>query len=270
MGQYGCVVPIDWWALNSKVLPLWAEVLDARKSPGAFAAEFGVDRPGSKDWRAFPQPYLDDIGWDGRTLPFDSDGLRESSVHRRAEELECGYEGTVLFGTAAIARTAVDLGERDEFANTPWDGYYSRLHRPPHVQVAGTKNRFHFLETFFEVAPGPDQEQAPFAPRYWTYRRRLHHRPFDELLERLFLGFRSIPGTRVLPVASAWPMPDDEWIAGYLLPNETRELAASMGRIAEQIDPSENGHELFLMFSNRVQRAARLGCGLMACHGFLF
>jgi hypothetical protein len=43
-----------------------------------------------------------------------------------------------------------------------------------------------------------------------------------------------------------------------------------MEYMLEHVNPLDDGGELFPLFSDRVQRAAHLGCGLLACPGFLF
>jgi hypothetical protein len=171
-----------------------------------------------------------------------------SEAHRSAHVLGCTEAGTDRLGEAILLHASVNVGGRDVFASQPWDGYYSRLHRPPHVQVAGTKNRFHFLAAFFDVPEEPVTGGVPELTRpVYRYRRKTAgDRRWEELLEFLFLGFRTFPGVEVLSAARGWPAYDDPWIAGYLLPEEVKELASLLGQVGGSVDVRENGYELFL------------------------
>jgi hypothetical protein len=137
--------------------------------------------------------------------------------------------------------------------------------------VAGTKNGFHFLEAFFSVSDEPVAGDVPelLGPVYRYDRKTAGDRRLEDLLECLFLGFRTFPGVGVLSAAGAWPALDDYWIAGYLVPDEVKELASLVGQIAGSVDALESGCELFPLFDDRVRRAAADGRGLVAFHGFL-
>lgn len=272
MSQYGCVVPVDWTAVCFTVLPRWLEVLDGQRPAEDFASHFGLEHRFERQQVRFPPDYVGDIGWSQAHLPLDTSRVRMSKAHRFAHTLGCTEAGTDLLGEAIVLHASVNVGGRDVFASQPWDGYYSRLNRPPHVQVAGTKNRFHFLEAFFDVSEEPVTGEVPelTRPVYRYHRKSADDRRTEELLELLFLGFRTFPGVEVLSAAPAWPAYDDPWIAGYLVPEEARELASLLGQIGGSVDIRENGFELFPLFDDRVRRAAAGGSGLIAFHGFLF
>jgi hypothetical protein len=275
MSQYGCVVPVDWTAVCFTVLPRWIEVLNADRTAKDFASHFGLEDLEYLFERSqvpFPLDYLTDIGWQNTDVPLATSRVRKSKVHRSAHALGCTEIGTYLLGDAIVAHASVSLGGHDAFASQPWDGYYSRLGRAPHVQVAGTKNRFYFLEAFFDISEELVAEDFPEStrPAYPYHRKTSGGGRWEELLEFLFLGLRTFPGVEVLPVAPAWPASDDVWIAGYLVPEEVRELASLLGQIVGSVSMAADGDELFPLFEDRVGRAATDGTGLIAFHGFLF
>src|SRR5262245_24001309 len=233
MSQYGCVVPVDWTAVCLAVLPRWLEVLDAQRSAEDFASHLGLGDRFQRQQVRFPREYLVGIGWNGMQLPLETGRVRMSEAHRSAHALGCTEAGTHLLGEAILVHASVNVSGRDVFASQPWSGYYSRLQRSPHVQGAGCKNRFRFLEAFFDVSEEAVAGDVPelTRPVYRYHRKSADDRRLEELLEFLFLGFRTFPGVEVLSAARAWPAFDDPWIAGYLVPEEVTELASLLGHV---------------------------------------
>ena len=266
MGHYACVIPVDWPVLTFRVLPAWLDLVAGRHSLSSFMALLGMNPTDSPEWIRFPERYLDEFGDAVHSLPFDASRLRASALHREAQRLTADDTATEVFSDAVISLAAFDLLGDDAFKSHPWNGFYSRLHRPPGVQAVLTKNAFHFLNAFFDMK---DTGEGPL-----EYPRKAPDRPGpgDELLEQLFLGFRSVPGLMVLNMPGTWPAfgTCDYLVGGYLSPDETRALTALLPRLRERLDAfdyTSDESDGFDLFVDRVSRAASQGAGLMSFYG---
>lgn len=221
---------------------------------------------GSSDWHwhVLPEGYLDDIGWSGLPVAFPANNLRQSLLHQAVAKA-VGFEATVLLCSAIRCWVSAELPGNDPFANDPYDGFYSRLNDRPAVQVAGTKNGYHFLKGLFTVIH--DSEQMLY--RY--HRREKTGDKLAELLEALFLATRAFPGITVLPENNSWPAYDDLGIQGYLMPSEVSNLVTYLDFIAESGEEDDSDDDdLFPLFADRVRRAAKSGYGLITLHDGLF
>jgi hypothetical protein len=266
MSSYDCVIPVSWERLVESLLPEWCKIFSDSGNVQEFCQTFAADameylESGSSHWRVLPKGYLEDIGWSGCTLGFPADNLRHSVLHQAVAKT-IGDTGTVLLCRAIRGWACAELSGSDPFANTPWNGFYSRLGDRPTVQVAGTKTQYRFLEGRFTLSY--DSERM----LYGYNRREKNSDKLDELLEKLFLATRAFPGILVLPENNSWPAYDDLWMQGYLMPSEVSQLVTYLDLIAESCE--EHGFDdLFPLFADRVRRAAISGYGLITLHAGL-
>lgn len=169
------------------------------------------------------------------------------------------YRVTSLLEAAIKQSAAIDLPGIDPFAG---DCYASTAVRSGDKQVAGTKNRYGFLEHAFEVNWLPTSSHYVYVRRAEAATEALH-----ELLEALFLYERAIPGCwTVSEPAPVWPGFDDVDIAGYLSPAEV----ASLKRELDGWHPEGIGDDsIYSLFLDRVRRTAAIGGGLLTIHAGL-
>jgi len=288
MSSYHAVVPVSWSRMTEVVVPGWVEALLGRRTLASFAEEFApndaefvtavrqdVDRkpPWPAGWQLSPR-YLEDIGWTPGTPFVAADRLRASALHGELDRFGLAEVGTIAVCHAIRFSASVELAGADRFENYSLNSeyldarhfrYYARLHDAPRCQVAGTKNRYHFLDDLFTA----------------TYRRERSvldcaARPFvapalRDLLEALFLSTRAFPGIQVLDRNATWPAHDDTRFQGLLAPAEVRRLVPyldDIARLEAALDLDEQ-HELFPLFADRVRRAADQGLALVTLHNGL-
>lgn len=288
MGAYHAVVPVSWSRLIEVVVPAWVDTLLGRRTMASFAQALAPHVPGqiSRSWRevdlASRLPagwqaarYLQDIGWTARTPFVAADQLRASALHGELERSGVAEDGAEALCEAIASSASVDLAGADPFADhsLPHSEYYdadhfrwyARLHDAPRCQVAGTKNRYHFLEDLFT---------ATWHDKRWVYDYAA--RPFvdsalRELIEALFLSTRAFPGTWILDRNSTWPACNDRRIQGLLTPGEVRRLVPYLDEIArlEAALELDDRNELFPLFADRVRRAADQGLALVTLYDCL-
>jgi hypothetical protein len=272
MSCYPAVVPVSWQALHGLVLAEWCAVLDRRQPLAAFLSRFSIEtwEPG-EGWNECPGGYLAEIGWSQAAAEsgvLEAKVLRRSPLHARLEKLGCADDGTMFLSEAIVKYCSTDLRGPDPVATIGSHGdYYSRRHSEPRVQVAGTKNRFHFLENFYAENEAQLSATAERSFRGWLVRYRSLRRNarLELFLARLFLGLRALPGVSTTPEDFSWLGSDDELIAGYLTPAELHDLADELRKVPGDLfkERSFDEAELWPLFSDRVTRAAAQGLGLV-------
>lgn len=258
MSSYSCVIPIDWHMLWSQVLPAWLAVRS-----GVMPAEEFYERyvPAGDQYGDLLE---DDFGMPVEQLvvfsaPLHPPYLRIDAAGSGWRSGFCkGADSGVYLLDAAIKQTAaVSLPGSDPFADCIFASL-DDLSGPK--QVAGTKNLYRFLEAAFDVRWLPQQG-------YYAYSRREESSArLQELLESLFLYERALPGCWIADQSPAWPGFDDLSFAGYLSPSEVKVLCdelTSWERDVASDDPQ------FLIFLDRVRRAAMLELGLLTVHAGL-
>lgn len=266
MSSYSCVLPIDWDRLRGDVLPSWLSLLSGAISAAEFYSkhvqlgdEFVRDMCLDDSYRV-PSDYLalfsdvPRLGWETASIIASPAGKEFA----QCMDLTCADR---LLAVAIKQSSAVQLPGVDRFEKEPYGGYYSRLMDKPHVQVAGTKNLYHFLNGIFAF------DWHPSSHLYRVSRKSGPTNAMFALLESLFLGVRALPGVGLASEIPSWPATDDLTFAGYLAPDEVRNLAdviAELGLVADEHDD-----DLFPLLVDRVQRAAESGLGLLTIHGGL-
>ncbi|WP_457329554.1 hypothetical protein [Rhizobacter sp. P5_C2] len=256
MSSYSCVVPLDWQALWERVLPAWLAVRAGAMPAGEFYAKYvpAGDAYGDLLTDDFSAP-ADHLALFNSPLqpPYLRIDLRDSS--QRTGFLKVADSGVYLLAAAITQTAVVNLPGNDPFA----DDVFGGLRDPSGLkQVAGTKNRYAFLEAAFDVRWEPQRLS------YYAYSRREEAPPrLQELLESLFLYERVLPGCWFAPQSPAWPGFDDLSFAGYLSPVEVialRDQLTSWEGASVVEDP------LFPIFADRVNRAAMHELGLLTVH----
>jgi hypothetical protein len=209
-----------------------------------------------------PEGYLEDIGWSSANGELRSEGLMKSKLYKEYFSQSEAHLGIDFLFDAIKQTASEELQGEDLFAQQPWNGFYSRLHEEPFVQVAGTKNRFHWMNVLFEET-GYHQGQG-----YYSFRRNEKvESVLSNLMSLLFLAERTLPGVWVFGPPLSWPACDDTSLQGYLAPREVEKLADRLGRLESLT--REQDDELFPIFTDRVKRAADTGLGLITMHGGL-
>lgn len=261
MSSYSCVVPIDWPLLWDEIVPAWLSVLSGSLEASAFYASYvpAGDEYGDllSESYAAPRDYLSLFTTPLHPPYFDTE-LRITgkcaAFHRVADSTASPY-----LLEAAIKQTAtVNLTGLD-----PYDGnYYASTNDPSGTkQVAGTKNRYPFLEGAFEIVWQPQMHHYTYSRRHQGATARL-----QELLESLFLYLHVIPGTWFPSSPTTWPGYDDLSFAGYLSPSEVKVLQEEL---ALWEVPDLETDMTFLVFIDRVRRAAESDLGLLTIHAGL-
>jgi hypothetical protein len=300
MGDYHAVVPTDWNALTRTILPAWCEALSGRSPVRPFARRFApgmaawldevwpaldaitAENEISKDqpaaigepfditwerWRRRSGDYLADIGWMGPTHVLTAAALHRSREHQRMEQLDAATLGVWFLMEAIRRHGAVELAGEDADGLDRSDGYYARLHANSWsegacVKVAGTKNRYRFLDAAFKF----DWDGA----QGYAYRCEPLMDGSPSLVDHLaalFLSVRAFPGTSQLTPPMTWPAVSDAALVGYLAPGEVRELAAHLAWLGGT--PAAIDDHLFPLFADRVQRSAAAGLALVTFYSGL-
>ena len=267
MSSYEAVVPVSWSRLTEIVLPAWTDVLAHRRSMESFGREFAPDH-----WETYaryngpiptwdaPTTYLEDVQWRSGMPFLPADHLRRSAQHAAIQPSWLTEDATQLLCRAIIG-TASELAGPDT-VDAPYNGFYNRLHEPPHPQVAGTKNQYHFLSAFFQITW--ERESSG----YRHVARPSVDSELVALLEALFLSTRSFPGMWCLCAENGmWPGYDDASFQGILTPREVGRLAVHLAAMDPRAIAAHD--ELYLLFVDRVRRAAEQGLGLVTLHAML-
>jgi hypothetical protein len=265
MSSYDCVLPVNWARLWEDVIPSWCETLTGRKTFESFCRE--LIPKGSKFHKLgirynhifTPEGYLEDIGWSPANGELRSKGMMKSKLYKEYFSHTEAYLGIDFLFDAIKQTASEELPGEDLFAQQPADGFYSRLHEEPFVQVAGTKSGFHWMNALFEET-GYNSREA-----YCSYRpNEIVESVLSNLISLLFLAERTLPGVWVFGPPLSWPACDDTSLQGYLAPGEVEKLADRLGRL--EILTREQDDELFPLFADRVKRAADAGLGLITMH----
>lgn len=266
MSSYEAVVPVSWSRLTEVILPAWTDVLAHRRTMASFSDEFA---PGYREKRCRNEPfsswtvpvaYLADVQWMSGMHFLPADNLRRSALHAAIEPRWLPEETMSLVGRAIIM-SASELAGSDAFDDTDHHRFYGRLHAPPHTQVAGTKNKYFFLDAFFVVTWNPERRFYAYTPRSFVDGELI------ALWQALFLSTRTLPGLVVWADHGTWPASDDQSVQGILTPKEVQQLAAHLDRI----DPRglAGRDDLYPLFLDRVRRSAEQGKGLITLHDML-
>ena len=211
------------------------------------------------DRMQMPSDYLE-LFTDRRGRGWETAPIRESPAYRKFEpRLE--LSDIMLFAAAVKQSCAVEVPGPDRFAFEPYNGFYSRLMDRPHTQVAGTKNRFYFLQGIFTFDGSPSDRCYRLFPK-----DGMSHSDFA-LLESLFLYRRTLPGVWLPSQVPSWPASDDLTFTGYLAPAEVQALSEIIENFNSAAD--EEDDDLFPLLVDRVQRAAGAELGLITIHGGL-
>ena len=257
MSSYSCVLPVNWDLLWEQVLPAWLSVLSGALEASEFYARYV---PAGDEFGGFLEERyaaaIDDLSLFPVPLqpPYSRGKLHASGKYKTFLQLDFPH----LLEIAIKQTAAVKLPGNDPFAGN----YFASCDAPSGaIQVAGTKNAYSFLEGAFET-------QWNAQEHLYTYSRRQQGASVElqELLESLFLYQCVIPGTWIPSRSPSWPAHDDLSFAGYLSPPQVKSLA---NQLASWEAASLVGDDLFLLFSDRVRRAAELNCGLLTIHAGL-
>lgn len=274
MGTYPCVVPVSWGRLTDVVLPAWMNVLAGRDPIQSFCRAFArtywpyfdPERGGPRAAELsteLPANYLADVKWSADEPAFAADNLRKSSQHADLARRSFTSTASLLVGRAISTHASFELSGPDPCLDVV---SYGRLHHPPACQVAGTRDHYHFLRTFFVCSFDDRGPEYRYDPRPSVGGQLL------ALLEALFLARRSFPGLHVLSDNGRWPATNDHCVQGYLLPREVRQLASYLDELTARVREDEAGKHkdhpdvLFPLFLDRVRRSSDQGLGLVTLH----
>lgn len=263
MSHYDCVLPVDFERLQDVVLPAWIEFIAGERAPRDFADEFVPWQVGVADSEYWPE--------DSWLEPFDLapdyiDWFRARSVtewNAEAMRREVGPSMTSdslpwcaddLLTLAIKQSCAVEIPGESAF---PELEFYNRLHEPPRVQVAGTKNRFWFLEELYDW----DWKQCEWL--YLVRRKGVIEESAYDLLEKLFFNIRIFPGTEPMKKSLVWKASDESQIPGFLTREETRELAYALPQLNAAIVNTQDKSWKFEQFADVLLRSARCDAGLV-------
>ena len=261
MSSYSCVIPVNWSILWGAVIPAWLSVLSGSLEASAFYAK---NVPSEDEYGdllnasyAAPSDYLSLFATPLHPPYFDVELQRTGKC---AEfRLVADSTASPYLLEAAIKQTAaVDLAGLDPYAHlhgASTTGFFGAK------QVAGTKNRYSFLEGAFEVLWQPQMHHYHYSRRHEGTTIRL-----QELFESLFLYLRVIPGTWFPASPATWPGYDDLSFAGYLSPSEVKVIQEEL-TLWKTPDLAED--VTFMLFKDRVRRAAESGLGLLTIHAGL-
>ena len=274
MSSYSCVVPVNWTKLTQKLIPAWCDLLEHRVTPRQFT-EKHIPRQGEalrlwvtefdRQCADIPATYLHEIGWRRGEQIFLADLVRQSSIHAALSKESMIATTTALLCAAIKQNASVMLSGEDPFEQDQFFSYYGRV--ASGLQVAGTKNQFHFLEGGFSVNWLGDERQWK-SSEYQYQEKGTISQGISELLSSLFLAKRTLPAMETCEAEDRWPGTDDETIQGYLTPGEVTSLSDCLIDIASLKEASDD--KLFQLFSNRVQRTSRERFGLVTLHAGLF
>jgi hypothetical protein len=246
-------------------VPIWLDVLQGNLTPQHFLETISIQIDNDVfvkiDTLAAPQGYLMDIGWKEGCSSFSASGMRASLMHRNYISGDHGFCAGQYFHAAVKQYASGVLSGDDPYERSPYDGFYSHLNDCAYVQVAGTKNIFHFIEGMFDI----EWDQSLYLYKHKA--KAIVDDAVTSSLLSLVLGQRSIPGMNILPTEPAWPGYDDSILQGYLNPDETEVLARHMEYLMA-FEASQND-DVFPIFKDRVTRAADEGFGLVTLKGGL-
>src|SRR5262245_9225457 len=233
MSSYDCVLPVNWARLWKVVIPAWYEALTGRKTIESFCGELipkGDRAFRLSEHRIAPSGYLDDIGWDPAKEELRAEALMNSKSHKEYFSLSGDFLGNHILFDAIKQTAGEELPGEDIFAERPRNGFYSRLHGEPFVQVAGTKSRFHWMNGLFgETGHHRNYHEAK---AYFSFRpNKMVEATLANLLSQLLLTERTLPGVELFGPPSSWPASDDPSLQGYLSPGEVDELAGRLERL---------------------------------------
>jgi len=265
MSSYSCVVPVDWKTLWAEVVPAWLSVLDGSQAPASFYDRYvpeGIEYADEylKDVLSAPADFLLQFPKDNLSPPYSRDALwqtgRSSSFLHKTDL----HSFPFLLELAIKQTAAVDLPGDDPF---PGDFYGSMRTGagPRKIQIAGTKNSFHFLGWAFDIS-----WQRELLRYIYSRKPAECSPPLHGLFEALFLYERVLPGAWFPDCSPTWPSHDDFSIAGYLSPDEVTLLRDELAQWSVSRDTEGT---LYIHFVDRVTRAAQNGLGLITLHGGL-
>lgn len=268
MSHYDAVLPIRFEVVRDQILPQWLDVLDNQLSLRDFAAKWShlPSRDelmfGQKEWEyqfKSTQGYTD---W-FRSRPLENWLRRQVPTPSPSAWFSDEFLALALLnGASALLPPTPE----DPFPSNDSEIYYGRSHNPPFALVAGTKNRFYFLEAFFSHCHDEGQRYNSSS----CHRKTGAPPEICDLLERLFFGERVLPGTSFLARSPAWRSSDDPYFAGFLVPDETARLAELLPLFDQPLSEDQQADDtLFPLFKDRVQRAAQCKAGLVTLFGML-
>lgn len=271
MGSDVFVVPVSWSRLTEVVMPAWREVLMRERTMRAFGDELAPDRDEEYPlhWHhdEIPQGwddqrrYLAELGWDSRRPIVAADQLRRSSLHAQLLRGAFGDACAAVLRRAIYLSASAELAGDDPFTADP-ERYYGRMHGEPHRQVAGNKNRYHFLGHIVEYTWQRERSEYDIAIRTDVDAR------LRALLAALWFATRSFPGLKTLSRNDTWPAADDSWLLGVLAPDEVVELASYLDVLAGLCPPEPGQYHLLPLFADRVRRSAEQGLGLVTLYAW--
>lgn len=272
MSHYDCVLPVDFERLSLEVMPAWLDFIAGEREPRVFANEFAPWQVGVGDledywpedpWQeAFdlPPAYIEWFRnhemtqWKTDAIRADLSGLlTDKSLPWCADDLLM----LAIKQSSAIELPGFNQFEPSGIEPFTWMRFYGRLHDPPFVQVVGTKNRFHFLEELYVFKWENPQ------PFYSCVRKEVVSAETYGLLERLFLSVRAFPGANLNAKPLTWNCGDDGSLMGFLTPDETQNLAERIPELDAVLTHLKYKPFAFALFTDRLERAARCGAGLV-------
>lgn len=255
-------------------MPAWCDLLQLRETPRRFA-EKHIPRQGEalgwwvtefdRHFADIPATYLHEISWNPGEEIFSADLVRQSETHAALEKKSIIDTTTTLLCAAIKQSASVRLSGEDPFARDRFFSYYGRVDNG--LQVAGTKNQFHFLEAVFSVKWLGSERQWT-SSEYQYQEKGSVSNAISELLSCLFLAKRTFPALKTCEAENRWPGTDDETIQGYLTPEEVTKLSHCLVEISSLKETRDD--ELFPLFRDRVQRTSREHFGLVTLLAGLF
>jgi hypothetical protein len=266
MSCYCCVLPIEWDHFWQGVMASWLGLLSGETTPLDFYTKHVQLGDESVEYVCLdisyraPSDYLA-LFTDGHRRGWETAPIIESPAYQGFAKSIDLFSTAILLEAAVKQSCSVELPGPDRWANQPHGGFYSRLMDKPHIQVAGTKNCYHFLQGIFTFDWHPSDHIYRLVPKNGMSQSVLAP------LESLFLGTRALPGVWLPPQIPSWPGFDDLTFSGYLAPDEVRVLS----EIIEDFNSvaNEEDDDLFPLLVDRVQRAAESELGLITLHAGL-
>jgi hypothetical protein len=266
MSSYSCVLPIEWGHFWREVMVSWLDLLSGCTTPLDFYTKHVPLGDESVEYVCLdisyraPSNYLA-LFTDGHQRGWETTPISGSLAYREFAKSVDLFSTAILLEAAVKQSCSVELPGPDPFANEPHGGFYSRLTDKPHIQVAGTKNCYHFLRGIFTFDWHPSDHLYRLIPKNGMSHSVL------ALIESLFLGTPALPGIWLPSQIPSWPGFDDLTFAGYLAPNEVQALSEIIEDFNTVAD--EEDDDLFPLLVDRVQRAAGSELGLITLHGGL-
>ncbi|HZS05794.1 MAG TPA: hypothetical protein VFD58_13225 [Blastocatellia bacterium] len=213
-----------------------------------------------------PEGYFDEIGWALERKMLDARQISQSQLHKEFFSKSDAFLGVDLLFDAIRHSAGEELPGEDPFEKQPWNGFYSRSHYEPFIQVAGTKSRFHWINELFEETGW--HQKYDESQSYYSFRSNgAADDSLLALISKLFLAERTLPGVWMFGPPLSWPACDDIALQGYLAPGEVKELADRIDHLEFLVRQQDD--ELFPLFADRVRRSVASGQGLVTMHGAL-